>query len=372
MYIIIMPEEIYMNKLDDLIKAIESEKQNGKVLVAQLAPAVRITIGEEFGHSVGEDLTKKCVGLLKTLGFDHVIDTPLGADIAVYEEVHILKGLLDSNDKSYFPMFNSCCIGWKMYCKRMHSYLMPHVSSIGSPNQIVGSVAKNYLSYKLGKYPDDIVVISIMPCTLKKFETIDTFEHRKGNETIKLKYVDYVLTTVELADWSRKRNIDFSQVPEYEILNPASKEGTIFGVTGGVTESFLNAFAKYIGEEKELLEFRQDENLRTYKVKIGKYELSVAIVFGIGQLEHILERIENGEFYHFIEVMYCPYGCVGGPGQPKASDTTIEERAKAMRNTSDKIKKFTCFDNLAMLQMYKELNIKPHNAKAKEMFYLKD
>ncbi len=372
MYIIIMAEEIYMNKLDDLINAIEAEKKKGKVLVAQLAPAVRITLGEEFGYNVGEDLTKKCVGLLKTLGFDIVIDTPLGADIAVYEEVHILKELLDSKDLSYFPMFNSCCIGWKMYAKRMHLDLMPHVSSIGSPNQIVGSIAKNYLAYQQNKYPDDIVVVGIMPCTLKKFETLNTFEHKKGNTIVKLKYVDYVVTTTELAEWSRKKNIDFSQVAEYEMINPASKEGTIFGVTGGISEAFINAFAKYIGEEKEILDFRQDEKSRKYKVKIGNYELSVAIVFGVGQLEHILEDIENGEFFHFVEVMYCNSGCVGGPGQPRASDTTIEERAKAMRNCSDKIKKTTCFDNGALLEMYKNLNMKPNNAKAKEMFFLKE
>jgi len=211
-----------------------------------------------------------------------------------------------------------------------------------------------------------------MPCTLKKFETLDTFEHINRNKKINLKYVDYVVTTTELSEWTKKRNIDFSKVPEYEIINPASKEGTIFGVTGGVTEAFLNAFAKLIGEDKQILDLRQDENLRTYKIKIGKYELSVAIVFGIEQLEHILERIENGEFYHFVEVMYCQYGCVCGPGQPKASDTIIEERAKAMRSCSDQINKCTCFENTALLNLYKELNIKPNNAKAKEMFYLKE
>jgi len=367
-----MPEEIYMNKLDDLIKAIENEKSKGKVMVAQLAPAVRVTLGEEFGHTAGEELTNKCVGLLKELGFDYVLDTPLGADLAVYEEVHAFKELLDKNDLSYFPMLNSCCIGWKMYAKRMHQDLYPHVSKIASPNQIVGSIAKNYFSYKIGKHPEDIIVVGIMPCTLKKFETIDTFEHKKGNEIIKLKYVDYVLTTVELADWSRKRKIDFNNVSENELMQSASKEGTIFGVTGGITEAFLTAFAKYIGQEKEILEFRQDDKLRTYKIQIGKYNLSIAIVFGVGQLEHLLERIENGEFYHFIEVMYCNYGCVGGPGQPQASETTIQERAKAMRTCADKIKRITALDDSALIQIYSDLNMKPNSEKSKKLFFLKD
>lgn len=372
MYIIIMPEEIYINKLNDLIKKIEYEKKKGKILIAQLAPAVRITIGEEFGYCAGEELTNKCVGLLKELGFDYVFDTPLGADICVYEECKIFKELLDKKDNSYFPMFNSCCIGWKMYAKKMHSYLMPHISKMGSPNQVIGSVAKNYFSYKLKKYPEDIIVVSIMPCTLKKFETINTFEHRKGNKKIDLKYVDYVVTTEELAEWTKIKKIDFSKVPEFEMQLNASKEGTIFGVTGGITESFLTAFSKLINEEKEIFDFRQNENLRTYKIKIGKYELSVAIVYGVNQLEHLLERIEQGEFYHFVEVMYCPYGCVGGPGQPKASETVIEERAKALRNSADKIKRKTCFDNSMLNNIYLDLNITQNNKKAEKLFFLKE
>jgi iron only hydrogenase large subunit-like protein len=367
-----MSEEIYMNKLDDLIKAIEDEKKKGKVLVAQLAPAVRITIGEEFGHTAGEELTNKCVGLLKELGFNYVLDTPLGADICVYEEVPVFKQLLDSNDLSYFPMFNSCCIGWKMYCKRMHLDLYPHLSKIGSPNQVIGSVAKNYLSHKIGKYPEDICVVSIMPCTLKKFETIDTFDHKVQDKIMKLKYVDYVLTTVELAEWTRKKQIDFNNVKENELMLNASKEGTIFGVTGGVTESFLTAFAKYLGEEKNILEFRNDDNSKTSVVQIGKYKINVAIVYGVGQLEKILERIEQGEFFHFIEVMYCPSGCVGGPGQPQASESVIAERAKAMRACADKIKRITCFDDSALKQIYSDLNMRAHSAKSEKLFFLKD
>ncbi len=367
-----MAEEIYINKFDNLIKSIENEKKKGKILIAQLAPAVRITLGEEFGYTVGEDLTKKCFNILKQLGFDYVFDTPLGADLAVYEEVCILKQLLDSNDKSFFPLYNSCCIGWKQYAKRMHPYLMPHISSIGSPNQIVGSIAKNYFNKKINKKVEDIIVVGIMPCTLKKFETLDTFDYFENNKKKNSKFVDYVITTVELAQWIKNKNLDFENINDIEVINTASREGTIFGVTGGITESILTAFAKYIGEEKEILDFRENEELRTYKVKIGKYELNVAIVFGVNQINKILERISNGEQYHFVEMMFCPNGCVGGPGQPMASESVLEERAKAMRNCADKIHRKTCFDNSALLKIYSELNLKPNDEKVKNLFHIKE
>jgi NADH-quinone oxidoreductase subunit G len=372
MAFLVMAEEIYINKFDALIKIIENEKKNGKILVAQLAPAVRVTLGEEFGYNAGEDLTKKCFSVLKQLGFDYIFDTPLGADLAVYEEVHILKQLLDSNDKSFFPLYNSCCIGWKQYAKRMHSYLMPHVSSIASPNQIVGSIAKNYLGKKINKKVKDIIVVGIMPCTLKKFETLDTFDYFENNKKKNSKFVDYVLTTIELAQWIKNKNINFHEIKDIEVINTASKEGTIFGVTGGVTESFLTAFAKYLGKEKEILEFRENNELRTYKVKIGEYELNVAIVFGVGNINKILERIADGEFYHFVEMMFCKNGCVGGPGQPQCSESVLEERAKAMRNTADKIPKKTCFENSALLKIYSELNLKPNDEKVKNLFHIKE
>lgn len=367
-----MAEEIYINKFDALIKTIENEKKKGKILIAQLAPAVRITIGEEFGYTAGEDLTKKCFSVLKQLGFDYIFDTPLGADLAVYEEVHILKQLLDSKDESFFPLYNSCCIGWKQYAKRVHSYLMPHVSSIASPNQIVGSIAKNYLSKKINKKVSDIVVVGIMPCTLKKFETLDTFDYFENNKKKNAKFVDYVVTTLELTQWIKNKNINFHEIKDIDVINTASKEGTIFGVTGGVTESFLTAFAKYLGEKKEILDFRENEELRTYKVKIGEYELKVAIVFGIGNINKILEQIAEGEFYHFVEMMFCTNGCVGGPGQPKCSESVLEERAKAMRNTADKIPKITCFDNSALLKIYSELNLKPNDENVKNLFHIKE
>jgi len=358
-----MPE-MYLNKLDELIAAIENEKKNGKTLVAEIAPAVRITIGEEFGYSVGEDLTKETIGLLKSLGFDHVIDTPLGADLCVYEEVPVFKMLLDKNDLSYFPLFNSCCIGWKMYSKRMHPEIYPHLSDLGSPNQVVGSIAKNYLSTKLNKKPEDIIVVGIMPCSLKKFETQDLMFN-------KLKFVDYVVTTVELSAWAKKKglhlhNIKTSEFTEF--VNNASKDGVIFGTTGGITEAFLTAFSKYIGSEIQILDFRNDAEIRTKTLQIGKYKINVAIVFGLNNLEKILERIENGEFYHFIEVMQCQFGCVGGPGQPQASPSIIEQRAHAMRSTADKKEQKTPYDNETLKRIYDDLNIKPGTKGAHKLF----
>lgn len=359
--------EIYMNKLDELINAIESEKKNKKILVAQIAPAVRITIGEEFGYAVGQDLTKETIGLLKSLGFDHVIDTPLGADICVYEEVPVFKQLLDANDPSYFPLFNSCCIGWRMYCKRMHPELYPHLSSLGSPNQVIGSVAKNYLSQKINCKPEDIIVVSIMPCTLKKFETQDLLNKN-------IKFVDYVVTTVEFFEWCKKKKLNIHSVAPGEFTeyaNTTSKDGVIFGASGGVTEAFLTAFAKYINKEKEILEFRNDDVIKTKIIKIGNYKISVCVVFGLNNLEKVLEKIENGEFYHFIEVMQCPHGCVGGPGQPQASESIIEARANALRNTADAIDKKTPYDNPTIQRIYADLNIVPNSKESHKLFCVK-
>jgi iron only hydrogenase large subunit-like protein len=335
-------------------------------LVAELAPAVRVTIGEYYGYSAGEDLTKKTIGLLKKLGFDYIIDTPLGADLVVYEEIYNFKKILDKNDLSYFPIFNSCCIGWKMYCKRIHPELIPHVSNIASPNQIVGSIAKNYLAKKINKRPEDIIVVGIMPCTLKKFETIDTIKNSE------LKFVDFVITTEELVQWAKYENLHLQDIEDEEFtefLKSSSREGLIFGATGGVTESFLTAFAKYVDKEKEIVDFRNDDEIKTKTVQIGKYKINVAIVFGLNNLEKILERIENGKFFHFIEVMQCPFGCVGGPGQPKASSSIIQERAKALRNSAENKSERYVQDNPTLKQIYVDLNLIPNSKETKKLFY---
>lgn len=325
-------KEIYLNKLDLLVSQIELALKSDKTVIVQTAPALRVSLGELFGHPVGEDNTKKVVGALKELGFKHVIDTSLGADVASYLEAEELVKYLKENNETVFPKFNSCCIGWMMYIKRKHKELLNSVCPVMSPNLIAGGLAKLYMSKKLGKKPEDIIVVSIMPCTLKKYETLN-LSHNK------LKYVDYVLTTVELGEWLKRKNINLDKIKESDfdsILPQSSKSGIIFGATGGVTESIVNTSAHLLNEKVEVKDLRNDSDIYRKTYKLGQYEIKVAKVWGFKNLELLLEEVKNGEFYHFIEVMQCPMGCVGGPGQPFTTPDNVKKRAEGMRSTAQK------------------------------------
>lgn len=325
-----MNEEIYLNKLDLLISKIEEALKSNKTVIVQTAPALRVSLGELFGHPIGEDNTKKVVGVLKELGFKYVIDTSLGADVASYLEAQDFVKYLKEKNNMVFPKFNSCCIGWMMYVKRKHPELMNSVCPVMSPNLIAGGLAKLYLSKKLGKKPEDIIVVSVMPCTLKKYETLNL--SKEG-----MKYVDYVLTTVELSEWIKKKKINFKNVKEQDydsILPESSKSGIIFGATGGVAESIIKTTAHLLKEKVEIKDLRNNSDIYRKNYQLGKYEIKVAKVWGFKNLELVLEEVKNGEFYHFIEVMQCPMGCVGGPGQPMASSENIKKRAEGMRSTA--------------------------------------
>ena len=325
-------DEIYLNKLDLLISQIELALKSDKTVIVQTAPALRVSLGEIFNREIGEDNTKKLVGVLKELGFKHVIDTSLGADVASYLEAQEFIKYMNEGNETVFPKFNSCCIGWMMYVKRKHPELMNSLCPVMSPNLIAGGLAKLYMSKKLGKKPEDIIVVSIMPCTLKKYETLN-LSHNK------MKYVDYVLTTVELGEWIKRKKINFNEVKEQDfdsILPHSSKSGIIFGATGGVAESIVSAAAHIMKKEIEVTDLRNDNDIYRKKYKLDGHEISVAKVWGYKNLEHLLEEIKNGEFYHFIEVMQCPMGCVGGPGQPFTTPDNVKKRAEGMRSTAQK------------------------------------
>lgn len=360
--------ENYSLASDELFTAIKNEMKE-KTVVVQVAPAVRVSIGEEFGCFPGEDLTAKTVGLLKQMGFHYVIDTPLGADITAYEEAHALVRMLKGEEKEHFPIFNSCCIGWRLYCKKNCKKIYNYVSEVLSPNLIVGSVAKNYLSRKLGKKPGDICVVSVMPCTLKKTESRERMPD--GNL-----YVDYVLTTRELGEWARKEGLDIKDAPEEkfsEILENSSKDGVIFGATGGLTEAVLTTVAAILGEKKEILDFRTSEEYNSQKVKIGNHILSVASVYGIPNITKVLDEIKQGKKYHFVEVMFCQMGCVGGPGQPvPPSREKFIKRAEALRKAADKKTEKTPPDNPVLKRIYSELDIAPGGKKARGLFYFQN
>lgn len=350
---------------DKLFEKIESDMKSGKTMVVEIAPAVRVTLGELFGMPVGANVLGKMTSLLKKLGFHHVVDTPLGADIATYYEAEDIKKLLDENKVKRFPIFNSCCIGWRLYASRQHPEILDHITVIASPQMTIGAVSKYYLAKKLKKKVDDIKVVGIMPCSLKKYETFEVM--RNGH-----KYIDHVVTTVELAQWAKKKNLDLNKMKE-EKLDPlmphSSKDGVIFGVSGGMTEAVMTTLAKLYGEKIKTLDFRKEGDIRKKTVKIGKHKLNIAMVYGFQNLEKIYKEINEGKTYHLVEVMMCPNGCVGGPGQPVAPKETITARGKALGEAGDKIKETTPLENPTVKKLVDEYLGKLPRDKLEELIY---
>ncbi len=350
---------------EPLFEKIEEETKSGKIVVAEIAPAVRVTLGELFEMPVGTNVLGKTNALLKKLGFHHVVDTPLGADIATYYEAEDIKRLLDGKKVRRFPIFNSCCIGWRLYASRQHPEILDHITVIASPQMTIGAVSKYYLAKKLKKKIEDIVVVGIMPCALKKFETKEVM--RNGH-----RYIDYVVTTVELAQWAKKYDYDLKKMPD-EPLDPlmptSSKDGVIFGVTGGMTEAVVTTLAELYGEKKEVLDFRDDMEIRKKKVKIGKHVLKIAMVYGFQNFEKLYKEIKEGEKYHLVEVMMCPLGCVGGPGQPIADKKTITGRGNALRALPDNVAERTPMDNPTVQKLKKEFLDKLDRGHLEELIY---
>lgn len=348
-----------------LFQEIEDEIESGKIVVAEIAPAVRVSLGELFGFPEGANVLGKTTTLLKKLGFQHVVDTPLGADIATYYEAEDIKKLLDEKKVKRFPIFNSCCIGWRLYASRQHPELLDHITVIASPQMTIGAISKYYLAHKLRMDPGDIIVVGIMPCSLKKYETLEVM--RNGH-----KYIDHVLTTVELADWAKKKGYDLKKMEDSglsSLMPSSSKDGVIFGVTGGMTEAVITTLARLYGEKVEVLEFRGDSEIRRKKIRIGKHTLNIAMVYGLHNMETIYSEINQGKTYHLVEVMMCPLGCVGGPGQPVAERKTIMARGNALRTVADEIKERTPLDNPTVKKLIDEYLGKLDRDKLEEMIY---
>lgn len=350
---------------DELFEQIEHEMEAGKIVVAEIAPAVRVSIGELFGMREGTNALGKTVSLLKNLGFQHVVDTPLGADIATYYEAEDIKKLLDERKVRKFPIFNSCCIGWRLYASRQHPEILDHITVIASPQMTIGAVSKYYLAHKLKRDPGDIIVVGVMPCSLKKYETLEVMKN--GH-----KYIDYVITTVELADWAKKKGYDLKKMkdsPLSPLMPNSSKDGVIFGVTGGMTEAVVTTLARLYGKKVEVLEFRGDTEIRTKKIKIGKHTINIAMVYGLHNMEKIYKEIKSGKKYHIVEVMMCPLGCVGGPGQPVAERKTIMARGNALRTVADEIKERTPLDNPTLKKMIDDYLGKLKREELEELIY---
>jgi NADH-quinone oxidoreductase subunit G len=304
-----------------------------KKVVAQIAPAVRVAIGEEFGLEPGEQVTGKLVAGLHRIGFDAVFDTSFGADLTIIEEAKEIMDRVSKNEN--LPILTSCCPGWVNFLEFHFPNLKYMPSSCKSPQQMTGAVIKTYYAEKMGIAPEDIVVVSIMPCIAKKYEAA-----RPEEETYGVRDVDLVLTTREVAKMLKEGSVDLRHMREEEFDNPlgqVSGAGLIFGATGGVLEAALRTvYEKTTGKELKDVNFvsvRGLQGIREASIDLDGRVVNVAAVSGLGNTRKVLEKIENGEaHYDIIEIMACPGGCVNGGGQPYAQEREeiIEQRIRGL------------------------------------------
>lgn len=298
-----------------------------KHVVVQTAPAVRVALGEALGLDAGSIVTGKMVAALRRIGFDKVFDTDFTADLTIMEEGSEFLDRLSNGGK--LPMITSCSPGWVNFIELKYPELLGHLSTAKSPQQMFGALVKTYYAEKAGINPADIVSVSIMPCTAKKAEAVREEMKSSGYQD-----VDYVLTTRELGRMIREAGIDFKGLPTEEFDAPlgiATGAGVIFGATGGVMEAALRTVAEIVtGKELECIDFHGVRGLTGVKeaaVPVGDLTVKVAVAHNLTNARVILEKIRKGEAdYHFIEVMACPGGCIGGGGQPISTSADVRQK----------------------------------------------
>lgn len=304
-------EKSEIDRLDAAFKA-------GKYVVVQTAPAVRAALGEEFGLKIGTAVTGKMVAALRRLGFKKVFDTNFGADLTIMEEATELLQRLKNGGT--LPMITSCSPGWVNYAEYYYGDLLDNLSTCKSPHEMQGSILKHFYAKKIGVNPEDMYVVSIMPCTAKKYE-----KERPELSHDGLKDVDCVLTTRELAKLIKRSGINFNKLPDeqcdMDIIGDYTGAGVIFGVTGGVMEAALrSAYYFLTGKEHEAIKFesvRGLEGIKEASLNINGMEINVAVASGMKNAKVLLDQIREGNSkYQFIEIMGCPGGCIAGGGQP--------------------------------------------------------
>ena len=302
---------------DDTAKVLEAINDPEKFVVVHTAPSIRVTLGECFGMHIGTNVQGKMVAALRRLGFDKVFDTDFGADLTIVEEANEFLGRVQNG--GVLPMITSCSPGWIKYCEHYYPDMLDHLSTCKSPQQMSGAIIKTWYAEKMGIDPKDIVVVGIMPCTAKKFETKRDDQAASGYPD-----VDYSLTTRELGRMIESAGIYFKHLPDEEFDNPlgdSTGAAVIFGATGGVMEAALRtAVEKLSGEELKSLDFtevRGTDGIKEASYTVNGMEVKVCVVSGLANANTIMDKVKNGTAdYHFIEIMGCPGGCVNGGGQP--------------------------------------------------------
>ncbi|MBR6677830.1 MAG: [Oscillospiraceae bacterium] len=366
------------------IDKVDEAFRQGKFVVVQTAPAVRAAIGEEFGMKIGTPATGKMVAALHRLGFYRVYDTDFAADLTIMEEATELLGRVKNGGK--LPMITSCSPGWINYAECYFGDHLDHLSSCKSPHEMMGAIIKSYFAEKNGLDPKNIFVVSIMPCTAKKFE-----KERPQNAAVEgLPDVDAVLTTRELARLIKRSGIQFKKLPDEEfdqdLLGEASGAGVIFGVTGGVMEAALRTAYKVLeGKEHDAIKFeavRGFDGIKEASLELGGMTVNVAVAHGMKNASVLLDQIKAGTSkYHFIEIMGCPGGCINGGGQPYVRncflpdedvdimDTYRAKRAQALYSEDERNVLRQSHNNTQIQQLYAEYLGEPNSHRAHELLH---
>lgn len=351
-----------------------------KHVIVQTAPAVRAAIGEEFGLPVGENAKGKMVAALRRLGFDKVFDTDFSADLTIMEEANEFIDRVKNGGK--LPLITSCSPGWVKFCEHYYEDFIDNLSSCKSPQQMFGSIAKTFYAKKQGIDPKDIFVVSVMPCTAKKFEQGRNDQSASGYPDI-----DAVITTRELAKMIKKAGLMFTQLPDEEYDMPlglSTGAGVIFGATGGVMEAALRTAVETLTDTKlegEALEFnavRGTDGIKEATYKVGDMDVKVAVASGLANARKLLDDIRAGKAdYHFIEIMACPGGCVNGGGQPIQPASVLNnidlraKRASVLYGEDRNLPLRKSHDNPAIKELYDVFLEKPGSHKAHEILHTK-
>ncbi|HEX3078569.1 MAG TPA: [FeFe] hydrogenase, group A, partial [Lachnospiraceae bacterium] len=320
---------IVKSSLKQVWKALYDDK---KRVVVQVAPAVRVALGEEFGLKAGENVMGKIVAALRRLGFDEIYDTSVSADLTVMEESKEFLRKLEKGDTKY-PLFTSCCPAWVRYAETKHTDMMPYVSSCKSPMEMFGAVLKDHFKTRDKMEGKQTVSVAVMPCTAKKAEAA-----REEFEKDGIPDVDFVITTTELVKMIKEIGIQFNELEPEATDMPFSLNsgaGIIFGVTGGVTEAVIRRVvedkSQNVLKDIEFIGVRGMEGVKECELPVNDTTLKIAVVSGLANAERLIEKIESGEeHYDFVEVMACPGGCISGAGQPFSHQPEKIDRAKGI------------------------------------------
>lgn len=341
---------------------------NSKIVVALTSPGVRVAIGEPFGFEPGENMEGKLVSSLRKLGFDYVFDTTFGADVTIVEEVAELAKRI--SNKGVLPQFTSCCPAWIKYAEIYHPELIPNISTCKSPIGMQCALIKSYFCEERGFDPNKVITVAITPCTSKKMEAKEYSL-----------YVDYVITTSELALLIKEENIKFESLDDAlydDLMNKGSGSGVIFGNTGGVMEAAVRELYKILtkkvptGDFLRLNDIRGMSGIKEANIDVNGFNLKVAVVHGMKNLEELLKDNKYKK-YHFIEVMNCPGGCIGGGGQPLTNVADYEKirlkRIEGLYNIDNKCEIKCSQDNPNIRKLYTEYLGKPLSEKSEKLLH---